>query len=165
MRFRSSLRDLSLGCAMAFLAAGAASAQPANSPAGSTADSSASWLAGGTARLNRAIDSQTARQGDAVEARLIDAVKTPDGVKLPTGTELHGTVSAVKASQDGGPSSISLRFDKAELKNGKTVPVKVTVIGAYPNDENQVTLYGQATMTPTQKHVSFKDRFDQEPGP
>ena len=163
MRFKSSLRGLSLGCAIAFLATGAAWALPPNPP-GNTADSSASWLAGATARLDRAIDSQTAKQGDVVEAKLINTMKTPEGTALPAGTELHGTVAAVKASQNGGPSSISLRFDKADLKNGKSLPVRVTVIGAFPSDENQLSVDGQASMAPVEKHVSLKDRFDQEAG-
>jgi len=163
MRFNLSLRNLSLGCALALLATGAAWAQPANPPANS-ADLSAGWLAGGTARLNGAIDSQSTKQGDVVEAKLIHAVKTPDGTELPAGTELHGTVSAVQASQSDGPSSISLRFDKAELRGGRMVPVKVTVIGAYPSNENQSAVYGQASMAPVQKHVLLRDRFDQEPG-
>ncbi len=162
MRFRMSTGKLSLGfAAAALLAAGAASAQPA--PPSSSATSQTAWLAGGTARLDHALNAKNAKQGEAIEAKLDRTVKTPDGTELPGGTELRGTVTAVNASSNGG-SSISIRFDKAVLKDGKTVPVKVAVIGAYPNDENRMGLEGEASMGPVQKHVSMKDRFDQEAG-
>jgi hypothetical protein len=166
MRWKSSLRNLSLGVASAaFLAAGAAWALPGNSNSPTqSAQSGQSWLAGGTARLDHAVDSQNAKTGQTVEARLDHTVKTADGTELPGGTQLRGTVAAVTPSEGGGPSSITLRFDQAALKDGKTVPVKVTVIGAYPNDENQLAIYGEESMGSAQKHVPAQDRFDQEPG-
>jgi len=163
MRFSLSLRSFSLGCALALLGAGAAWAQPADSPV-NAADSSADWLAGGTARLGGAIDSRSAKQGDAVEAKLDSAVKTPDGTELPAGTKLQGSVSAVQASQGRGPSSVSIRFTKAELKSGKVVPVKVVVTAAYPNNDGQTAFYGDSLIGPAERRVSIKDQFDQEPG-
>ena len=166
MRPKTSLRSISLGAATAaFLAAGAAWALPPNSTSTTASAASATaWLAGGTARLDHQLDSQTAQKGQRVEAKLDHNVKTADGTELPGGTQLEGTVAAVTASQNGGPGTISLRFDKAALKDGKTVPVKVTIIGAYPNDENQLAVYGEQTMGPAPRHVAAKDRFDQEPG-
>lgn len=163
MRFRLSAGKLSLGfTAAALLAAGAAWALPAPPP-NSSAMSPAAWLAGGTARLDHALNAENAKPGETIEAKLDRTVKTPDGTELPGGTQLRGTVTAVNASSNG-PSRISIRFDKAVLKDGKTLPVKVAVIGAYPSDENQMSLDGDASMGPVQKHVSLKDRFDQEAG-
>ncbi|MFP5226650.1 MAG: hypothetical protein ACLGXA_03405 [Acidobacteriota bacterium] len=166
MRLQSSLRNASLGFATAaFLAAGAwALPAPAQNSSSSTASSSSSWLAGGTARLDHALNSRTAKQGQTVEAKLHRDVKMQDGTVLPGGTELRGIVSAVQPASNGGPSSLSLRFNEAVLKDGKTVPVKVTVIGAYPNDENQLAMYDESSMGSAPRHVSPKDRFDQEPG-
>lgn len=162
MRFRLSTGKFSLGFAAALLATGAAWALP-SPPPNTSATSSTAWLAGDTARLDHALNAQSAKQGETIEAKLDHTVKTPDGTELPGGTELRGTVTAVDASSHG-PSSISIRFDKAVLKDGKTLPVKVAVIGAYPNDEYQMGVYGEASMGPVQKHVSLKDRFDQEAG-
>ena len=169
MRFSVSLRGVSLGfTAATLIAASAAWALPANSSSGAgtsaAAASNPSWLAGGTARLDRTLDSQTAKPGERIEAKLDHTVKTPDGMELPGGTQLMGRVAAVTPSQADGPSTISVLFNKAELKNGRTIPVKVTVTGAFPNDENQLAGYGEASMGPAERHVSLKDRFDQEPG-
>lgn len=161
MRITSSLRTLSLGVtALAFLAAGAAWAQPNDN--GTQSDTS--WLAGATARLDHTLDAKTAKTGQVVAAKLEGAVKTADGTELPRGTELRGTVAAVQAPGSGQAASVSLLFDRAQLKDGKTVPVKVTIIGAYPSDENQQAIYGNSGMAAAPKRVPAQDRFDQEPG-
>ncbi len=163
MRLNLSVGKLSPGfAAAALLAAGAAWALP-TPPPNSSAMSPAAWLAGGTARLDHALNAENAKQGEMIEAKLDHTVKTPDGTELPAGTQLRGTVTAVNASSNG-PSTISIRFDKAVLKDGKTLPVKVAVIGAFPNDEYQMGVYGESSMGPVQKHVSLKDRFDQKAG-
>jgi hypothetical protein len=164
MRLQFSFRNLSLGVATAsFLAAGAAWAQP-NSNSTPSAQADSSWLAGGTATLDSALDSQNAKTGEVVQAKLDGAVKTADGIKLPGGTRLLGTVAAVQPSSNRGPSSITLRFDQAQLRDGKTVPVKVTVIGAFPRDEAQMGMYDDETMGSAPKRVPAQDKFDQEPG-
>jgi hypothetical protein len=163
MQRMTSSKNLSLALAATlFMSAGAAWAQSENSQA---PDSPQAWrLEGTTVRLDRMLDTRTAKQGDQVEAKLDDSVKTTDGMKLPKGTELMGTVTAVQPFQNGSASSISVRFDQAKLKDGKTVPVKVTIIGAYPTDEEQLAVYGQQTMGSAPRHVPSQDRFDQEPG-
>ncbi len=158
-----SSKNLSLALAATlFMSAGAAWAQSDNSQA---PNSTQAWrLEGTTVRLDRMLDTKTAKQGEPVQAKLDDAVKTTDGMQLPKGTELMGSVTAVQPFQNGSASSISLRFDQAKLKDGKTIPVKVTVIGAYPRDEDQLAIYGQQTMGSAPRHVPSQDRFDQEPG-
>ncbi|MGB9031573.1 MAG: hypothetical protein WCC27_15740, partial [Acidobacteriaceae bacterium] len=46
----------------------------------------------------------------------------------------------------------------------KTVPVKVTVVGAYPSDANEGATYGNVAMGSAPHHVQGRDKFDQEPG-
>jgi hypothetical protein len=152
MRAVTTLRNLSLGVAAAsFLLAGAAFA-------------SSSELAGGTARLDHTINTKDAHTGQQVEAKLDGTIKTRAGMDLPKGTELMGTISSVRASENGGPSSLSLQFTKAELTDGKVVPVKVMLVGAYPSSEALAEPYGQETMGPAPKHISPKERIDQEAG-
>ncbi|MFY9745588.1 MAG: hypothetical protein WA891_17040 [Acidobacteriaceae bacterium] len=129
-----------------------------------TQSGSSRQLVGVTARLGKALDSQNAKQGEAVQAKLDRTVKVTEDMKLPRGTELLGTIAAVEPSLNGGPSSMSLRFDQAKMKDGKTVPVKVTVIAAYPSDENLEATYGNETMGSAPRHVQGQDKFDQEPG-
>lgn len=152
MRVITGLRNLSLGVATAsFLLAGAAFAE-------------SSELAGGTARLDHTIDAQNAQQGQHVEAKLNDTVKTRSGLELPKGTELIGQVSRVQSSENGGPSDLALVFSKAELKDGKQIPVKVTLVGAFPPTAGAASPYGNQTMGPAPKHISPQEKIDQEAG-
>jgi hypothetical protein len=152
MRAAIVLRDLSLGAAMAAFLLAAPGAFAAT-------------LEGGTARLDHSIDAQNARQGQRVEARLDGAVRSRSaGLDLPKGTELIGTVSAVQASQNGGASSMSLTFTKAQTKDGKTIPVKVTVVAAYPSSAGGADPYGEQAMAPPPRHISAQEKVDQESG-
>lgn len=147
MRFAASLKNLSLGLAIvSFLSAGAASAQS---------------LVGVNAKLDHTIDSKSAMVGQAVTAKLDGSVRTADGVDLPRGTELMGKVAEVKNS-GSGPVSLSLLFTIARLKDGKTIPVKATLLAAYPEDEGD-GVYTQA-MGEAPAHVAADDSVDQEPG-
>jgi hypothetical protein len=141
-----------LGLATAsFLVAGAAFAE-------------SSTLAGVTGRLDHTIDAQNAQQGQHIAVKLDREVKTDSGLNLPKDTELIGQVSRVQASENRGPSQLSLVFTKAQLKDGKVIPVKVTLVGAYPASEGNSALYGNQTMGPVSKHISPKEKIDQEAG-
>lgn len=151
MRFSfSSLRNLLPGLAMvSLISVGAASAQS---------------LAGVNTRLVKPLDSKSATVGETVAVRLDGSVKTPDGVKLPRGTELVGKVAEVKPSQNGGPASVSLVFTTAELKGGKQIPVKATVVGAFPADEDTAQAYDAASMSTVANEIPADRAIDQEPG-
>lgn len=159
MRVVMSLRNLSLGLATAsFLLAASALAQTPSPQSGQ-------WkLNGVNARLDRTLDARSARVGQTVEVKLDRAVKTAAGAKLPGGTEVCGTVESVQASQNGSPSTVTLRFTTARLENGQKVPVKVTVIGAFPpNAQSYLNSMG-GQLPPAPAHISPQDRFTQEPG-
>lgn len=165
MRFAASLRNWSLGLATAsFLCAGAAWAQPPSNIQQNTTMSQSWNLVGVNARLQQKLDANTAHRGEKIEARLNGAVKTASGMKLDRGTELWGRVDRVQASTSGGPSTLSLVFTKARMKDGKTIPVKVTVLGAYPSDEALMAVNGDQTMPPAPRHINNKERIDQEAG-
>jgi hypothetical protein len=143
------MQNLSLAVAVVSLMAGAASAQT---------------LAGVNARLVQPLDSATAAEGQTVAVRLDGSVKTPDGVKLARGTELVGKVATVKPSQNGGPASVSVVFTTAQLKGGKQIPVKATVLAAYPGDQGVQAQYSDATMDMVAGSVSANHEVDQQPG-
>lgn len=166
MHIASSLRDLSLGLVTASLAfAGAAWAQPSPSTQTMHQQQVRYWkLVGVNARLDHNLSTRNAHQGQTVEARLNGAVKTASGMKLPRGTQLWGEVESVHASTNRGPATLSLVFTKAKLKSGREIPVKVTVLGAYPSDEAQLAVMGSQTMPPAPRHISSKERIDQEAG-
>ena len=115
MRF-TSFKKLSFGLALVSLAAaGGASAQS---------------LVGVNTTLDRTLDSKSAAAGQVVTAKLDGTVTAADGTKLPKGTELIGKVADVKNAN--GATSVSLVFTSAKLKDGKEIPVKATVLAAYP---------------------------------
>lgn len=161
MRFASSLRNCALGLATAsFLCTGAAWAQP---PAHENTMQQSGDLVGVTARLQQKLDAKSVHEGQAIRATLNGSVKA-DGVRLSKGTELVGKVDRVQASQDGGPSMMSIVFTQARMKDGRSIPVKVTVIGVYPADEAQLAVNGDQTMPPAPRHISSSTSIDQQPG-
>ncbi|HTW49092.1 MAG TPA: hypothetical protein VMD92_14160 [Acidobacteriaceae bacterium] len=150
MRFTLSLKNLSLALAMvSFLSAGAASAQS---------------LVGVNTRLVQPLDSQTAALGQTVSVKLDDTVKTADGLKLPRGSKLVGKVTEVKAATKGEPASVSVVFNTAELKGGKQIPVKATLLAAYPSSQAEDSQYSDQTMAAVATRVAPDHTVDQEPG-
>jgi len=150
MRFTLSLKNLSLALAMvSFLSAGAASAQS---------------LVGVNTRLVQPLDSQTAALGQTVSVKLDDTVKTADGLKLPRGSKLVGKVTEVKAAAKGEPASVSVVFNTAELKGGKQIPVKATLLAAYPSSQAEDSQYSDQTMAAVAARVAPDHTVDQEPG-
>jgi hypothetical protein len=150
MRLKLNVQNLSLGAALvSLMAVGAASAQT---------------LAGVNTRLVQPLDSATAAPGQAIAVKLDGSVKTTDGVKLPRGTELVGKIAEVKPSQNGGPASVSVVFTTAQLKGGKQIPVKATLLAAYPGDQGVEAQYSDATADTVADNVSGDHQVDQEPG-
>ena len=148
MRF--TLKNVSLGLAVvSLLSAGMASAQS---------------LAGVSTQLVKPLDSETAAAGQAVAVKLNTGVKTPEGVKLPRGTQLIGKVTAVTPAQKGGAASVTVVFTEAQLKGGKQIPVKATLLAAYPASEAVEAQYSDSTMDTVADHVASNHTVDQEPG-
>lgn len=94
-------------------------------------------LVEGNARLYKQLDSKSAMQGDSVTAILTDSIKTSQGVELPRNTRLLGHVDQVKASKDRNPSELAITFDKAQLKGGKEIAVKATIVAVFPGGNPQ----------------------------
>lgn len=152
MRLAITFRNLSLSVATAsFLLAGAAFAEQSN-------------IVGVNARLDHTISTGKATNGQLVAVKLDRSVKTVDGIDLPKGTQLEGTITHVQASANGGPASVSLVFNKAQLKDGRQIPVKVTLLGAYPPGQMQASNYGDEEMGPAPRHINPQERILQEPG-
>ena len=66
-------------------------------------------------------------------AKLTSSVKTEGHTELPKGTILLGKVARCKTPNSSGKQSkISIVFNEARLSNGREVPIKATLLGAYP---------------------------------
>lgn len=156
MKFNVSLKHLALGVSTGLLGFSAAAyAQPANQNY---------QLVGVNARLVTSINTDTVKAGQAVEAKLDGSVTTSDGVKLERGTELLGTVADATPSADRSQASLTLVFTTAQLKDGKKVPVKVTLLAAYPASEADDATYGDSLVGPAPQHVDPQQTVLQEPG-
>lgn len=125
---------LVVACSYAQTAPQTAGAQSAPLTAAQSAPESAQnlKLVSADARLTHDLNAKDAAQGQRVTAKLTSDVKAADGMNLEKGTMLTGKVEQVRKSSDNGPSQISVVFNEARLKDGKTVPVKATLLGAYP---------------------------------
>jgi hypothetical protein len=91
----------------------------------------ANQLIAANAELQHDLNAQTAKQGDAVTAKLTQNVRL-GGTTLPHNTLLIGHVDQVQSSENNGVSKIVLTFDQARLKNGQQIAIKATVTGVYP---------------------------------
>jgi hypothetical protein len=156
MRVNVRLKYVALGVATGLLGfAGAAFAQAGNQNY---------QLVGVNARLQSPIDSDSVKQGEAITAKLDGTVTTSDGVRLERGTELLGTVANAMPSSNRGPASLSLVFTTAKLKDGKQIPVKVTLLAAYPASDAEDATYGDSVIAPPPRHVDPQATVVQEPG-
>lgn len=160
MRF-TSVRNISLGLATAsFLLAGSALAQT-NQQENSQ---NTYTLVGVNAKLDHSLSSKDARPGEIIKATLEASARTPEGVDLAKGTELCGKVDRVQPAENNSPARISLIFNRAQLKDGRTVPVHVILLSAFPPSSAIQASYGMQEMGPAPKRVPSDEKVDQKAG-
>jgi hypothetical protein len=88
------------------------------------------------ALLEKIVHPKKVKVGDAVVARTTEFTKLKDGTELPKGTHILGKVTEIKIKADKeGPSKLGLLFDKAQLKDGKEVPVMMALVSVAPRWE------------------------------
>jgi len=80
------------------------------------------------AALSQPVDAKKNRRGDPVTAKTTEATKSDGKVVIPKGSKLVGHVTECKQrSKEEKESALGIVFDKAILKNGKEIPLNVTV--------------------------------------
>lgn len=80
------------------------------------------------------LDSKTARVGDPVIVKTTDKTRTADGTVIPKGSRLVGHVTQVQAHGKGSQESeLGLAFDRAELKNGQSMPIRSVIESVSPS--------------------------------
>jgi len=97
----------------------------------SQAASEAARMVPAQAQLAQNLDSKNLQPGEQFKAVLKGKIHLKDGVELPRGTALIGTV-ATETAPSGVKSELALRFTQADLKNGKTIPIEATIVGVTP---------------------------------
>jgi hypothetical protein len=88
------------------------------------------------AKLAGNLSTRTAKIGDPVMAKTITTLKLSDGVEIPKGSRIVGSVVSVKSAQDGGgTSALAIKIDQVEMKNGKFMRIAglITAIGPFPD--------------------------------
>jgi hypothetical protein len=127
-------RVAGLGTLVILLSAfGASRAALAQAQAAPTAESSSPEI---HAVLEKVVHPKKVKVGDEVTARMTDPTKLKDGTELPKGTKIIGKVTEVKMKADKeGPSKLGLLFDKAQLKEGKEVPLTMALVSVAPRWE------------------------------
>jgi hypothetical protein len=88
----------------------------------------ASMMAPAQASLLNEINARKIQPGYLFRARLTSTVYLKNGQKLPDGTLLWGKVTTDKTQADGR-QKLALQFTRAELKNGKTIPIRAAIMG------------------------------------
>lgn len=149
---------LSFACSLALLIPAGAAAQSRENSHGSQSDStsssmqspssssSSSWrseaseMVPARAAINHTLDAKDARPGQEFQAKLPNKVHLKNGPELPAGTVLVGKV-AQDDMQQSGKSKLALCINEAKLKDGKTIPVKATIVGVYGPGEGRSEAY------------------------
>jgi hypothetical protein len=114
-------------------ASGSGSASSSVSASGSAADKSVALSDGTTmnATLTHSLDVKKNKPGDPVEARTTRDVKQNGKVVIPRGTRLVGHVTQAQARGGGqSESTLGVAFDRAELRDGRQVPLNNATIQA-----------------------------------
>ena len=80
------------------------------------------------ATLTTSVDSRKAKPGDEVTARTTENVRADGKTVLPKKTKLIGHVTQASARGKGdAASALGIAFDRAILKDGKEVPLNLTI--------------------------------------
>ncbi len=83
------------------------------------------------AQLAQNLDTKNLQPGEQFKAVLKGKIHLKNGVELPRGTALMGTVAS-ETAPPGAKSELALRFTQADLKSGKTIPIEATIVGVAP---------------------------------
>jgi|SRR5579863_7543332 len=101
----------------------------------------ASQMVPAEATLDKPIDARKVHPGEEFKATLSGTVQLKNGTELPRDTVLVGTIAADQM-QSGGTSTLALRFTKAQLKDGKVIPIKADIMGiSGPNEGDPTESY------------------------
>lgn len=124
-------------------------------------------LVSASARLNVNVDSAKVTPGETVNAKLTSNVKSAGEMELAKGATLIGKVEQVQKPAGDRPAELGIVFDQAKLRDGQTIPIKATLLSAYPADDDFYYAEGALAgpVVPEQPHAIAADAtFDQTPG-
>lgn len=101
---------------------------------GDQASSHAYEMSSVTGELQGKLDAKHAKVGDRVVLKTTEKVQTSDGTVIPRGTRLVGHVTQVQTRDSThAVSQLAIAFDRAEMKNGQSLPVHTLIRGVNPS--------------------------------
>ena len=80
------------------------------------------------ANVDKAVDSKKAKAGDVFTAKTTEGTTLNDGTTVPIGSVLEGHVDSATASEHKSDGTLVLTIDKLQIKGGKEIPVKGTIM-------------------------------------
>ena len=84
--------------------------------------------------LDKWVDAHKSKVGDEVIAQTTEHVKTDGQVVIPKGSKILGHVTVAKARTNDNPTSVvGIAFDRAVLKKGSELPLKLTIQAIAPD--------------------------------
>lgn len=101
--------------------------QSIQASANSAGASEAAQMVSALATLPHTLDADKNHLDSTFEVELSHKVTLSNGTVLPSHTVLSGRVTR-DDMQTTGKSEFALRFDQAQLRDGKTVPIKATIV-------------------------------------
>jgi uncharacterized lipoprotein YbaY len=99
--------------------------------ADSTGANEAAQMVAAIATLPHTLDADKDHLDSTIQAELAHKVTLSDGTVLPSHTVLNGKITR-DDMQAAGTSEFALRFDQAQLKDGRTLPIKATIVDIAP---------------------------------
>jgi hypothetical protein len=80
------------------------------------------------ANVDKSLDAKKAKAGDSFSAKTVSGTTLNDGTNVPAGSVLEGHVDAVAPSDHKSDSTMVLTIDKLQIKGGKEIPVRATIM-------------------------------------
>lgn len=80
------------------------------------------------ANVDKTVDAKKAKTGDTFTAKVVTGTTLNDGTVVPAGSVLEGHVDSVTPSEHKSDSNMVVTIDKLQIKGGKEVPVKATIV-------------------------------------
>lgn len=80
------------------------------------------------ANVDKTVDSKKAKAGDAFTAKTTEETTLNDGTAVPVGSVLEGHVDSATVSEHKSDGALVLTIDKLQIKGGKEIPVKATIM-------------------------------------
>lgn len=85
------------------------------------------------AELISRVDSRNAKTGDPVIVRTTEKATTSNGIEIPSGSRIVGRVTDVESVNGSSDHArVSIQFDRAELRNGKKLPIQSVIQSIAP---------------------------------